>query len=77
MQGVAPSQLAWLQERVSERRAGTNAILVTHLPNIAGAFPQWASGLVDGETLVFGADRSGAATLVARIRIEQWASRQF
>jgi phosphohistidine phosphatase SixA len=77
MQGVAQSQLAWLQERVTERRAGTNTILVTHLPNIAGAFPQWASGLLDGETLVVGADSSGAATLVARIKIDQWASRQF
>ena len=77
MQGVAKSQLAWLQERVAERRAGTNSILVTHLPNIAGAFPQWVSDLSDGETLVFGADGSSGVTLVARIKIEQWANRQF
>ena len=44
---------------------GTNTVLVTHLPNIAAAFPQWASGLSDGETLVFGSDRSGGAELIA------------
>jgi hypothetical protein len=57
---------------VTELPSGANTILVTHLPNITGAFPQWASGLSDGETLVLGSDGKGGAALVARIKIEQW-----
>jgi phosphohistidine phosphatase SixA len=72
MQAVVDAQSAWLKKKVTELPRGTNTILVTHLPNIAGAFPQWASDLSDGETLVFGADGNGGATLVARIKIEQW-----
>jgi hypothetical protein len=77
MQGVAESQSAWLRKRVTQRPTGTNTILVTHLPNMAGAFPQWASGLSDGETLVLGSDGDGGATLVARIKIEQWPKMPF
>jgi phosphohistidine phosphatase SixA len=72
MQGVADAQSAWLKKRVTELPSGANTILVTHLPNITGAFPQWASGLSDGETLVLGSDGKGGAALVARIKIEQW-----
>jgi hypothetical protein len=39
---------------------------------MAAAFPQWTAGLGDGETLVFGADGSGGATMVARIKIDEW-----
>ena len=46
-------------------------------PNMAGAFPHWTSGLSDGETLVLGSDGDGGATLVARIKIEQWPKMQF
>jgi hypothetical protein len=45
---------------------------VTHLPNITRAFPQLASGLADGEALIFGSDGKGGATLVTRIKIEEW-----
>lgn len=72
MQSVADAQAAWLKKKVTELPKGANTILVTHLPNIAGAFPQWASDLSDGETLVMGSDGKGGATLVARIKIEQW-----
>ena len=72
MQAVADAQSAWLKKKVTDRPTGTNTILVTHLPNIAAAFPQWASGLSDGETLVLGSDGHGGTTLMARIKIEQW-----
>jgi phosphohistidine phosphatase SixA len=72
MQGVTQSQTAWLKKKVREFPRGTNTILVTHLPNMSGAFPQWTAGLADGETLVFGPDAHGAAMVVARIKIEQW-----
>jgi len=72
MQGGTEAQATWLRSRVTQFPSGSNTILVTHLPNIAGAFPQSASGLDDGESLVFGPDGKGGATLVARIKIEAW-----
>jgi len=72
MQGGTEAQAAWLQKKVTQFPAGTNTVVVTHLPNISGAFPQLSSGLADGEALVFGPDGKGGATLVARIKIEEW-----
>jgi phosphohistidine phosphatase SixA len=71
MQGGTEAQAAWLRKRVTQFPSGSNTILVTHLPNIAGAFPQ-ASGVDDGEALVFGPDGKGGAALLARIKIEAW-----
>jgi phosphohistidine phosphatase SixA len=76
MGGVTAAQSSWLQQQVLERPPGANVILVTHLPNMAAAFPQEAAGLADGETLVFHADGTGGRTLVARIEIEQWPTMQ-
>jgi phosphohistidine phosphatase SixA len=77
MQGGTPAQAAWLQQQVTHFPVGTNTILVTHFPNITGAFPQWSSGLADGEALIFGPDGKGpdgkgGAKLVTRIKIEEW-----
>lgn len=74
MQGVSDAQTAWLKQQVTQMPKSTNTIIVTHLPNMAAAFPQWTSGLLDGETLVLGSDGKGGATLVARIKIEQWST---
>ena len=74
MQGGTPAQAAWLQKRVTQFPAGTNTILVTHFPNLAGAFPQMAAGVADGEAMVFGPDGKGGAALVARVKIEQWTA---
>jgi phosphohistidine phosphatase SixA len=74
MQAVAAAAAAWLQKKVTQFPKGSNALLVTHLPNLTGAFPQWGKDVVDGETLVFGPDGKGGATLVGRIKIEEWAS---
>jgi phosphohistidine phosphatase SixA len=72
MQGGTPAQAAWLQKRVTQFPARTNTILVTHLPNLTGAFPQAAAGMADGESLIFGPDGSGGAKPVARVKIEEW-----
>jgi phosphohistidine phosphatase SixA len=72
MQGVAGAQSTWLQKKVTEFPTGACTILVTHMPNIAAAFPALAAGVADGEALVFGPDGKGGATLVARIKIEEW-----
>jgi phosphohistidine phosphatase SixA len=64
---------AWLQEKVTEQPpAGTNMIIVTHFPNINEAFPNDAAGLGDGEALIFHPDGHGAATFVARVKMEEW-----
>jgi len=70
MQGVSPAQTAWLQKIVARVPAG-NSLIVTHMPNIAAAFPQ-ASAVADGESLIFRPDGRGGATIVARVRIEEW-----
>jgi phosphohistidine phosphatase SixA len=68
-------QAGWLREKVSEPPArGANTVIVTHMPNIAAAFPDAAGGLQDGETLVFQPGGAGKAELVAKIPIEQWPS---
>ena len=72
MQGGTPAQAAWLRQRVTQFPARTNTILITHLPNIADAFPEMASGLADGEALIFGPNGAGGAKLVARVKIEEW-----
>jgi hypothetical protein len=50
---------------------------VTHLPNITGAFSQLASGLADGEALIFGPDAKGKAILVTRVKIDEWPAMRF
>lgn len=74
MQGGTEAQAMWLRERVTHFPSSSNTILVTHLPNIRDAFPQWAAGVDDGESLVFGPDGKGSATLVGRIKIEEWSA---
>ncbi len=64
---------AWLRARVAQRpRAGTNTFIVTHFPNIHEAFADAAAGLGDGEALVFHPDGRGAASLIGRLKIEEW-----
>jgi phosphohistidine phosphatase SixA len=71
MQAVAEAQAAWLRKQVTLFPRATNTLLVTHMPNIARAFP--AAGAVDdGETLVFGPDGKGGAAIVARVKIDEW-----
>jgi phosphohistidine phosphatase SixA len=74
MQSDTDAQAHWLQNKVTQFPFGTNTIIVTHNPNLIAAFPQFAKEVEDGESLVFGPDSKGGATLVARIRIEDWKS---
>jgi phosphohistidine phosphatase SixA len=73
MQGGTAAQAAWLQKKVTQFPKGANTVILTHLPNLTGAFPQLAAGLADGEALIFGPDGKGGATLVARVKIEEWS----
>ena len=62
----------WLRKKATEFPTGSSTLLVTHMPNIAAAFPAWATDVADGEALVLGPDGKGGPTLIARIRIEEW-----
>jgi phosphohistidine phosphatase SixA len=67
------SRSTWLRQEIAQRPpAGSNTIIVTHGPNIIGAFGPDASGLSDGETLVFLPDGKGGARLLGRIKIDEW-----
>jgi phosphohistidine phosphatase SixA len=71
MQAVTENQTMWLREKVTHARPGTNVLFVTHMPNIARAFPDIA-GVADGEALIFHPDGKGSAPFVGRIKIEEW-----
>jgi phosphohistidine phosphatase SixA len=74
MQGVTDAQEAWLRERVAAQRpAGTNTVIVTHLPNLSRAFPAWGSTVADGETVILRPDGKGGTTVVGRIKINEWS----
>lgn len=71
MQAVSPLQIGWLQKKVRELPGDTNAVLITHVPNISAAFPE-IPAVDQGEALVFFPVPKGAPRFVARIKIEEW-----
>jgi phosphohistidine phosphatase SixA len=71
MQGASDPQAQWLRERANRLPKGTNTIIVTHMPNISRAFPDWGA-VADGETVVVGADEKGMPRPIGRIKIEEW-----
>jgi phosphohistidine phosphatase SixA len=70
MQAQGDPQAEWLRRAVRRAPKG-NTLVVTHMPNIAAAFPD-AGGVADGEALVFRPDGKGGTTLAGRVRIEEW-----
>jgi phosphohistidine phosphatase SixA len=75
MQAIADAAAVWLRDRASQLPApGTNTIIVTHMPNIARAFPDWQPQVADGESVVLRPAVSGQAQVVGRIRIEDWSA---
>ena len=72
MQSITEAQAEWLRNQARKFRSGTNTFIVTQFPNIARTFPQWSSGLSDGEALVLGSDGKGGAALIGKIKIEDW-----
>jgi phosphohistidine phosphatase SixA len=52
--------------------AGTNALIVTHKPNITDAFGKDFFDVREGEAAVFKPDRSGGYRLVVRVQAEEW-----
>lgn len=74
MKRLGGTEGSWLRERAAQVPArGSNMLIVTHMPNIVTAFRADAAGLEDGEMLVFRPDGRGRETLVARVKIGDWA----
>ena len=71
MQGASDTQAAWLRNAVSQLPKGTNTFIVTHMPNLGRAFPEWGT-VADGEAVVLRPGGKGGATVVARIKIDEW-----
>jgi phosphohistidine phosphatase SixA len=73
MQRIKEAPAEWLRNRAGELpRAGTDTVIVTHMPNIAAAFGAATNGAGDGETFVFRPDGKGSAELVARVKVDEW-----
>jgi phosphohistidine phosphatase SixA len=70
MQAATDAQSAWLRSRVTQVPPRGNVLLVTHMPNISRAFPDWGA-LADGECVVLRPDGK-AFTVLGRIKIEEW-----
>lgn len=67
------ARASWLRDKSAESPpAGTNTLIVTHLPNVMEAFGQSAAGLADGEALIFHPDGRGGAPIVGRMKIGEW-----
>jgi phosphohistidine phosphatase SixA len=65
---------AWLRAKASERPpASSNVLLITHLPNLRGAFGADAANMADGEALILRPD-GGGVVVVGRVRIDEWSS---
>ena len=45
---------------------------MTHVPNISRAFAAWGA-VADGETIIVRPDGKGGTTVVAKVKIEEWA----
>ena len=71
MQAANDAQATWLRDRVSHPSPSTNILVVTHMPNLTRAFPEWGA-VADGEAIVLKPDGNGTAAVVGRIKIEEW-----
>lgn len=74
MQGLTEAEFDWLRKKATTLpKTSANTFIVTHVPNIAGAFKIDGSSLSDGEALIFKPDGKGGTEGVARVRIEEWS----
>ena len=66
-QGAALRKLA-----ATQPAAGTNVILITHKPNILGAFGKDWSDVSEGEATIVRPDGKGGFALLARVQAADW-----
>ena len=63
----------WLRQMVSRQPpAGSNALIVTQMPNISDAYGRLASALKGGGALIFRPDGHGNARMLAVMQIGDW-----
>lgn len=74
MAGAAEhSQIEWLREAATRQPpAHSNTLIVTHTPNILGAFGDPATAIQAGESLVFEPRPGGGTRLIGRITLVEW-----
>lgn len=74
MAAASQERSAWLRAQVARTpQAGGNRLLIPHGPNISAAFPEHASGMGEGDALVFDPRGKDGPVMVQRIRIGDWA----
>lgn len=72
-QGNAEQGAALRKLAATPPAAGTNVILITHKPNILGAFGKDWSDVSEGEATIVRPDDNGGFTLVGRVQASDWA----
>jgi len=64
---------AWLRSEVAQApKTGTDTLIITHAANIREAFPTEGDNLADGDALILHPEGKGAASIVARVEIQDW-----
>lgn len=74
MAGTADAaQIEWLRHAVAQPPPpGRNTLIVTHTPDIVGAFGRAVADIRAGEMLIFEPEPRGRARLLGRITIAEW-----
>ncbi|MGH8261403.1 MAG: histidine phosphatase family protein [Steroidobacteraceae bacterium] len=74
MSGAADaSQIEWLRHAVNHPpQPGSNSLIVTHTPNIVGAFGRGVSNIRAAEMLIFRPRPRAPADLVGRMTVGEW-----
>ncbi len=73
MKGDADAERSqWLRDRAAETPPpGTNTLVITHLPNMAGAFGAAGRETNDGGALILRPER-GTAVVVGHVAMDEW-----
>jgi phosphohistidine phosphatase SixA len=73
MASASQAEVAYLRGLVRKSPAAGNTVVITHSPNIVGAFPE-AGTVGEGEALIFLPDGRGNTRLIARVTADEWPS---
>ncbi len=73
--GPDSERARWLKARIATPPVDhENTVIVTQYPNVMEAYPGRADGLAEGEALILYPDGKGGASVVARVKIDEWTS---
>jgi len=72
MNVATDAQAQWLRGFARAAPRGGNTLAITHQQNIAAAFPHVTPAVAEGEALVFRPGGKDGATLLGRIKIDEW-----